>query len=136
MFVATIIALGACYAKRKSYPVNLVALCVFTGLQAVSVGSITVFYSANIVLNAWISATFVFIGLSLFALQTKKDFTGMYPFLSACLMVLLITGLMQLFLPYNSWTDVMIAFFTGILFAAYVVGTIFSILSLSRLWRT
>jgi len=123
LFGLTIVALGASYAKRKSYPANMICLCIFTGLEAVSVGSIVVFYEASIVLNAWICATFVFVGLSLFALQTKKDFTGLYPFLAAALMTILVTGLLQLMLPYNSWTDVFISFCTGLIFSAYIVGT-------------
>ena len=62
--------------KRKSYPTNLVFLSGFTALEAYSISVITSFYDSKIVLEALIFTLGIFIALSLFACQTKYDFTS------------------------------------------------------------
>lgn len=62
--------------KRKSYPTNLIFLAGFTGLEAYSISVITSFYESRIVIQALIFTLGIFVALSLFACQTKYDFTS------------------------------------------------------------
>lgn len=62
--------------KRKSYPTNLVFLGGFTALEAYSISVITSFYESRIVLQALIFTLGIFLALTLFACQTKYDFTS------------------------------------------------------------
>lgn len=62
--------------KRKSYPTNLVFLAGFTALEAYSISVVTSFYESKIVLQALIFTLGIFLALTLFACQTKYDFTS------------------------------------------------------------
>ena len=62
--------------KRKSYPTNLIFLAGFTGLEAYSISVIVSYHDATVVLEALIFTMGIFIALTLFACQTKYDFTS------------------------------------------------------------
>ena len=62
--------------KRKSYPTNLLFLSGFTALEAYSISVIVSFTESKIVLEAVIITGAIFVALSLFACQTKYDFTS------------------------------------------------------------
>lgn len=80
------------YWKRKSYPMNLVFLTGFTALEAYSISVITSFYNAHVVLEALVFTLAIFVALTLFACQTKYDFTSWMPYLFGGLWVLIIFG--------------------------------------------
>lgn len=67
--------------KRKSYPTNLIFLAGFTGLEAYSISVITSFYDSRIVVQALIFTLGIFLALTLFACQSKYDFTSWMPYL-------------------------------------------------------
>merc|ERR1711915_894604 len=62
--------------KRKSYPTNLLFLAGFTGLEAYSISVVTSFYESRIVIQALIFTLGIFVALTLFACQSKYDFTS------------------------------------------------------------
>jgi FtsH-binding integral membrane protein len=66
--------------KRKSYPTNLLFLTGFTVLEAYSISVITSFYESRIVIEALILTLGIFIALTLFACQSKYDFTSWMPY--------------------------------------------------------
>ena len=83
MWVSLIGAIGfmlLTFWKRKSYPMNLVFLTGFTALEAytisVIVGSFVENGAGKIVLEAVIFTFGIFVALTLFACQTKYDFTS------------------------------------------------------------
>jgi FtsH-binding integral membrane protein len=80
------------FAKRHETPLNFILLTLFTALEAMSVASIVTFYDSRAALQAFICTAAAFIGLTAFALQTKKDFSFLWPFLSGTLMVLIVAG--------------------------------------------
>lgn len=88
--------------KRKSYPTNLIFLAAFTGLEAYSVSVVTSFYESKIVLQAVLLTAGLFIGLTLFACQSKYDFTSWMPYLFGTLWALILVGFMAAFFPANS----------------------------------
>jgi len=90
------------YWKRKSYPTNLLFLAAFTGLEAYSVSVITSFYESKIVLQAVVLTAGLFIGLTLFACQSKYDFTSWMPYLFGTLWALILVGFMAAYFPANS----------------------------------
>jgi len=79
--------------KRKSYPMNIAFLTGFTALEAYSISVITSFYESRIVLQALIITLGIFVALTLFACQTKYDFTSWIPYLAGALWVMIIAGL-------------------------------------------
>ncbi|KAJ9105066.1 hypothetical protein QFC19_003698 [Naganishia cerealis] len=103
------------------YPANMILLGAFTIFESLMIGTVTSYYSARIVLQALIITTGVFVGLTLFTFQSKYDFSNMGPYLFAGLMGMLVTGLVQFFLPFNQTTDLIIACFGVLLFSGYTV---------------
>jgi len=67
----TLVALGFLYYKRHSHPLNFGLLALFTLLESFTLGIVTAFYPSVIVLQALLITTGVFLGLTLFTLQSK-----------------------------------------------------------------
>jgi FtsH-binding integral membrane protein len=70
----TLIVLGLLYWKRHSHPLNFGLLALFTLMEAFSLGVVTAFSDSVIVLQALLITTGVFLGLTLFTLQSKASF--------------------------------------------------------------
>ena len=90
--VVTIISLACCAENARVYPRNMVFLGIFTLSEAFLVGCISATYKTDTVMIAFGMTAAVVLGLTLFAFQTKYDFTGMGPYLFAALLSLIIFG--------------------------------------------
>lgn len=111
----------ATFAYRQSYPANIVLLTLFSFCEAVAVGAVVSFYDSRIVLQALVITTFLFVGLTLFAMQTKYDLIGLGGILYACLLGFLGVGLVGLFLPFGHAMDVLYSGLGVLLFSGYVL---------------
>ncbi|KAF4124389.1 uncharacterized protein GMORB2_5055 [Geosmithia morbida] len=113
--------LGLTWWKRKSYPTNLLFLSGFTFAEAYSVSVIVSFYKASVVLHAVFLTAAIFIFLTLFACQTKYDFTSWMPYLFGALWGLVMFGFMAIFLPYSSTAELIYGGLGALVFSAYVL---------------
>ncbi|KAL1894873.1 hypothetical protein Sste5346_005560 [Sporothrix stenoceras] len=113
--------LGLTYWKRKSYPANLLFLGGFTLLEAYSISVIVSFYEVGIVLNAVVLTAGIFVFLTLFACQTKYDFTSWMPYLFGALWALILFGFMAMFFPYSSTTELIYGGITALIFSGYIL---------------
>ncbi|ORY67785.1 transmembrane BAX inhibitor motif-containing protein [Pseudomassariella vexata] len=109
------------YWKRKSYPTNLLFLSGFTLLEAYTISVIVSFYKTQIVLNAVILTGGIFVFLTLFACQTKYDFTSWMPYLFGALWGLLLFGFMAAFLPYSSTGELIYGGLAALIFSGYIL---------------
>ena len=75
-FVA-LIAMACCSSVTRTYPYNYIALAIFTLCEGYLVGTIASFYKTDAVLIAVGGTVLITVGLTLFAWQTKIDFTAM-----------------------------------------------------------
>ncbi|KAL8852706.1 MAG: hypothetical protein Q9221_002466 [Calogaya cf. arnoldii] len=107
--------------KRKSYPTNLLFLGGFTALEAYSISVIVSFYNSKIVLEALIITAAIFVALTVFACQSKYDFTSWMPYLFGALWVLIIFGFMSAFFPYNSKVELGYGVVAALIFSAYIL---------------
>jgi FtsH-binding integral membrane protein len=107
--------------KRKSYPTNLVFLGIFTALEAYTISVITSFYDSKIVLEALVFTFGIFIALTLFACQTKYDFTAWQPYLFGGLWVVILFGFMYSFFPASSKVELVYGVVTALLFSGYIL---------------
>lgn len=107
--------------KRKSYPTNLLFLGAFTAMEAYSVSVITSFYESKIVLEALVITAAIFVALTVFATQTKYDFTAWQPYLFGGLWILIIFGFMAAFFPYSSTAELIYGAGAALLFSAYIL---------------
>ena len=109
------------YWKRKSYPANIIFLACFTGLEAYSISVIVSLYDAGTVLRAVFLTAGLFVGLTLFACQTKYDFTSWVPYLFGGLWALILFGFMASFFPANNTTELAYSSIAALIFSAYIL---------------
>jgi protein lifeguard len=109
------------YWKRKSYPMNLVFLAGFTALEAYSISVITSFYESRIVLEALILTLGIFVALTLFACQSKYDFTSWMPYLFGALWILIIFGFMAAFFPHGKTIELVYGVVAALIFSGYIL---------------
>ncbi|KAI6883546.1 Bax inhibitor family protein [Hortaea werneckii] len=107
--------------KRKSYPTNLLFLAGFTGLEAYSISVVTSFYESRIVIQALIFTLGIFVALTLFACQSKYDFTSWMPYLFGALWILIIFGFMAAFFPQSSGVELGYGIVSALIFSGYIL---------------
>jgi FtsH-binding integral membrane protein len=100
---------------------NLAFLTVFTALEAYSVSVITSMFESRIVLQALIFTFGIFIALTLFACQTKYDFTSWMPYLFGALWVLILFGFMAAFFPRTSGVELGYGIVAALIFSGYIL---------------
>ncbi|KAK2756547.1 hypothetical protein FQN54_005440 [Arachnomyces sp. PD_36] len=119
--IGAIVFMILTYWKRKSYPSNLLFLSAFTALEAYSISVVTSFYDSRIVVQALIITLGLFVALTLFACQTKYDFTNWMPYLFGALWFLIIFGFMAIFFPYNSTVELVYGAVAALIFSGYIL---------------
>lgn len=119
--VGTFVFLGLTFWKRKSYPMNLVFLAGFTATEAYMISLIVSFTDNKIVLEAVIFTFGIFVALSLFACQTKYDFSAWQPYLFGMVWVVILFGFMNAFFPYNSKVELGYGIVCALIFSGYIL---------------
>lgn len=124
LWVSLIGAIGfmlATYWKRKSYPTNLIFLGGFTFAEAYTISVVVSFYEARVVLQALFITLGVFIALTLFACQTKYDFTNWMPYLFGALWFLILFGFVAMFFKPSSTMELVYGGLGALIFSAYIL---------------
>ena len=85
---------------------NLIILLVFTLCEGFMLGTISTFYSVDAILIAVGITAGVSFCLTIFAFQTKIDFTNCGGMLCALLVILFIAGILLIFLPKTKYNIV------------------------------
>ncbi|OJT02369.1 Bax inhibitor 1 [Trametes pubescens] len=119
--LGTLVNLGLLFWKRHSHPFNLVLLSTFTLLEAFTLGVMTAFFDTTIVLQALLITVGVFLGLTLFTMQSKYDFSGMGSWLFVGLFALFMTGLVGIFVPFSRTMDLIFAIGGCLIFSGYII---------------
>ncbi|KAH9814794.1 inhibitor of apoptosis-promoting Bax1-domain-containing protein [Melampsora americana] len=119
--IGALVSMLFLYAKRHSSPANLILLGLFTILEAMGVGAAVAFVKTIVVLQALCLTGLVFIGLTIYTLQTKRDFSGWAPYLSTALMVMFFSSFITIFFPYSRTIDLIYSGLGTLLFSAYIV---------------
>ncbi|KAM6936470.1 protein lifeguard 1 [Lycodopsis pacificus] len=76
LVMVLIVALSCCDNLRRQVPLNFIALSLFTVAEGMMLGSVSVYFYAEAVLWAVGATALVSFALTLFAMQSKWDFTG------------------------------------------------------------
>ncbi|XP_069852582.1 protein lifeguard 2-like isoform X1 [Dipodomys merriami] len=119
-FFIILILLACCEHLRRQVPTNYILLGLFTVLQGLLLGIISVSYNVEEVLWATGATTMVTIGLTLFALQTKWDFTLLSGMLFVFFFILIIYGIILIFV-YSYWLHLLYAALGALVFSLYLV---------------
>ncbi|KAG8439618.1 hypothetical protein GDO86_005702 [Hymenochirus boettgeri] len=122
--LGTIIALTI---YRQQYPVNLYLLLAFIiphiayfTFSSVPLSIVVTFYKADVVLQAFILTTAVFLGLTAFTFQSKRDFSKIGAGLFAGLWILIFAGLLRFFF-YSDTIEVGMAAGGALLFCGFII---------------
>ncbi|NWY23815.1 LFG4 protein, partial [Agelaius phoeniceus] len=106
---------------RHQHPVNLYLLFGFSSLiDRLLFLFIVSFYDVSIVLQAFILTTAVFLGLTAYTLQSKRDFSKFGAGLFACLWILIISGFLRLFF-YSETIELVFAAAGALLFCGFII---------------
>ncbi|NXE59439.1 LFG4 protein, partial [Calcarius ornatus] len=106
---------------RHQHPVNLYLLFGFSSLIDRSLFLFIVsFYDVSIVLQAFILTTAVFLGLTAYTLQSKRDFSKFGAGLFACLWILILSGFLRLFF-YSETIELVFAAAGALLFCGFII---------------
>lgn len=114
------IALACCENLRRSFPINFVMLGLFTLCQSFVLGTTASRYESDAVIMAVGITAAVCLGLTLFAFQTKWDFTVMGGILFVAVIVLMLFGIIAIFVPGKTITLVY-ASVGALIFCVYLI---------------
>ena len=113
------------YAAKKKAGINLMLLFGFTFVSGLTLAPLLTSIlgmagGASIVANAFMLTTVAFGGLSMFAMNTKRDFSVMGKMLFITLIVIVVASLMNIFFQ-SSLMQLVIASISAILFSAFIL---------------
>ncbi|KFP74032.1 Protein lifeguard 4, partial [Apaloderma vittatum] len=105
---------------RHQHPINLYLLFGFTLLEALTVAIAVSLYDVSIVLQAFILTTAVFLGLTAYTLQSKRDFSKFGAGLFACLWILFFSSFLRLYF-YSETIELVFAAAGALLFCGFII---------------
>ncbi|XP_037916065.1 protein lifeguard 1-like isoform X4 [Hermetia illucens] len=120
VMIVTLIAMACCGEVRRKSPTNIIFLILFTMAESFLLGVTAATYRAQEVSIAIGITAAVCLGLTLFAFQTKWDFTVMGGVLFVALIVFMIFGIVAIFLPGKTMTLVYSSL-GALLFSFYLI---------------
>ncbi|XP_056133185.1 protein lifeguard 4 [Lampris incognitus] len=116
----SLVLLMALAVYRHQHPVNLYLLITFTLLEAISVATALTFYEYSIVLQALFLTCVVFVGLTAYTFQSKRDFSKLGAVLFAGLWILIAASLMRVFFN-NESTELVFAGVGALVFCCFII---------------
>ncbi|KAH8417641.1 hypothetical protein KR222_003476 [Zaprionus bogoriensis] len=120
LMIATMLSMICCENVRRQTPTNFIFLGVFTVAESFLLGvSASRFAPHEVLLAIGITAA-ICLALTVFAMQTKYDFTVMGGVLIACLVGLIIFGFVAIFVG-GRITTMIYATLGAVLFSVYLV---------------
>ena len=120
IFQFVVIIVLSCTNLHRNKPWNYILLVLFTLLLSYTLGVATSYYDTQTLLLAGGSTCLVTIGLTLYAFQTKYDFTGLGPYLLSLLLILLFMGVISIFYK-NDVYNLVYSGIGALIFSFYIV---------------
>ncbi|KAM4882554.1 protein lifeguard 4 [Thomomys bottae] len=116
-------SLGLIFAltlNRHKHPLNLYLLFGFTLLEALTVAIVVTFYDVYIVLQTFILTTAVFLALTVYTLQSKRDFSKFGAGLFAVLWILCLSVFLKIFF-YSATVELILSAVGALLFCGFII---------------
>ena len=95
--IVSLLVLMCCGEVRRKFPANFICLGIFTLAQSFMLGVVSGHYGTKIVMLAVLITAVVCIGITIFAFQTKIDFTVYAGVMFVAVLVLMVMGLILMF---------------------------------------
>lgn len=99
VLIVTMIAMACCEGVRRTSPTNFIFLGLFTLAQSFMLGTLTSAVPPETVLLAVGATAALCLALTLFALQTKFDFTVLNGVLFVAMILFMLFGIVSMFWP-------------------------------------
>ncbi|XP_054707347.1 protein lifeguard 1-like [Uloborus diversus] len=115
-----IIVLSCCPGVRRSFPSNFICLFLFTFFESFLLGSAASYYDTEAVMIAVAICAVICLALTIFAFQTKIDFTACSGILLVALLILIIFGFFAILFP-GKIMQLLYASGAALIFSAYLV---------------
>ncbi|EDV59609.2 protein lifeguard 1 isoform X1 [Drosophila erecta] len=84
---------------RRKHPVNLICLTLYTFTMSVLLGTLSSLMDSNVVISAVAITTVLVIALSIYAVQTKYDYTAERGVILTFVIILLVLSVCEFFMP-------------------------------------
>ncbi|XP_037043393.1 protein lifeguard 1-like isoform X3 [Bradysia coprophila] len=120
VMLVTMISMACCTNVRRKMPMNFIFLFLFTLAQSFLLGTISARYNIYELLMAIGITAAICLALTLFAFQTKWDFTVMGGVLFVAVIVLMIFGIVAIFVPGKTIT-LIYASLGALIFSFYLI---------------
>ncbi|KAJ8969715.1 hypothetical protein NQ314_001629 [Rhamnusium bicolor] len=120
VIIVALITLACCGEVRRKAPINFIFLFIFTLAEAFVLAVSSSTYQKEEVLMAVGITAGVCLGLTLFAFQTKWDFTMMGGILFVAVIILFIFGIVAIFV-HNKIVQLVYASLGALIFSVYLV---------------
>lgn len=140
----TIISLSCCEGVRRTSPTNMIFLSIFTIAESIMVAYATLSYDKEVVRIPFVKkfrkkiafhdsifqfkvmlavglTAVVVVALTVFAFQTKWDFTMMGGVLFVALWLMIIVSIIMMFIPQDHYAHTIFAGFGALLFCFYLI---------------
>jgi uncharacterized protein len=125
LYVLEIVMLISAFFLRRKKAISYSFLYIFTFLSGITLYPIVAHYlatsGANVVVMAFASTTVVFIGISIYAAKSKRNFSFLGGFLLAALLALVAISIFNIFFPLSSTGMLAYSFIGVVVFSGYVL---------------
>lgn len=118
--IVCIYAIGCYRTLARSVPINYILLSIFTLAESILVAAISSQYDASTVMIAAALTAAATVGLTIYAFNTKTDFTVCGGILFVLCLVLLVATILGIFIR-NRWLQLVISCCGALLFSVYLV---------------
>ncbi|XP_063535823.1 protein lifeguard 1-like isoform X3 [Cydia strobilella] len=118
--IVCLIVMACCGNVRRQAPLNFIFLGIFTLAESFLLGAVSSTKAPEAVMMAVGVTAAVCLALTIFALQTKWDFTMMGGFLVCATVVLLLLGIVAMFVRNNT-LQLVYASIGALIFSMYLV---------------
>jgi len=119
--IVCIISMVCCTSVRRKAPTNFIFLGIFTACEGLLLGVVASQYDTEAVLIAVGATAAVVLALTLFAFQTKLDFTTCGGMLLVVLVIFVVAGLLMSFMPVTRYAIIGYGCAGAVIFGLYIV---------------
>jgi FtsH-binding integral membrane protein len=120
-FLGSMISLAVLHFVARRHPHNLAALLAFTCSEALLLSSGLMFVPAGLLFRALLTTTAVFVGLILYTLKSKTDYSFLQSYLGSALWIIVVAGFFQLFWPMGSAMDTIYTWGGALVFCGFII---------------
>lgn len=121
VMLVTMIAMACCESVRRTTPMNFIFLGLFTIAESFLLGVSAGRYAPDVVLMAVGVTAVVCLALTLFAWQTKYDFTMCGGVLLVAAVVFMVFGIVAIFVPGSKVLTLVYGSLGALLFSVYLI---------------